>query len=49
MARLTSMEVEKKYDALTDERAADVLELCNFVLEKIKVCGIFRDRRLTLK
>ena len=37
MARLTSMEVEKKYDALTEERAADVLELCDFVLDKIKV------------
>ena len=37
MARLTSMEVEKKYDALTEERAAEVLELCDFVLDKIKV------------
>ena len=37
MARLTSMEVEKKYDALTEERASEVLELCDFVLDKIKV------------
>ena len=37
MARLTSMELEKKYDALTEERASEVLELCDFVLDKIKV------------
>ena len=37
MARLTSMEVEKKYDALTEERASEVLDLCDFVLDKIKV------------
>ena len=40
MARLTSMEVEKKYDALTEERASEVLELCDFVLDKIKVSEI---------
>ena len=40
MARLTSMEVEKKYDALTEERASEVLELCDFVLDKIKASGI---------
>ena len=41
MARLTSMELEKKYDALTEERASEVLELCDFVLDKIKVSGKF--------
>ena len=41
MARLTSMEVEKKYDALTEERASEVLELCDFVLDKIKVWKYF--------
>ena len=28
---------QKKYDALTEERASEVLELCDFVLDKIKV------------
>ena len=35
------MEVEKKYDALTEERASEVLELCDFVLDKIKVRKYF--------
>ena len=37
MARLTAMEVEKKYDGLTEERASEIVELCNLVLDKIKV------------
>ena len=46
MARLTSMEVEKKYDALTEERASEVLELCDFVLDKIKVSEIIYIQHL---
>ncbi len=36
MARLNAMEVDKKYESLTDERAAEVLELCNFVLDNLR-------------